>query len=238
MIAKAVATEAKMTFFSISASALTSKWIGEGEKMVKALFAVARARAPSFIFIDELDAILSSRGGEEHESSRRLKNEFLIQFDGVNSGDQRLVVMGATNRPFDIDEAARRRLPQRIYVPLPSAQARMALMQNMLKEERHSITDEQMFSLAKEAEGYSGHDLTEVCRDAAMEGLREVQYGGHSLEALQGEQVRPVNVDDMLGALRSIKPSVAPEECKQYEDWDRKFGTKKKIPRKEKMNLE
>lgn len=111
LIAKAVASEAKMTFFSVSAASLTSKWIGEGEKTVRALFAVAKYHQPSFIFIDEIDAILSSRSTEEHESTRRLKNEFLIQFGGaLDSPDVRVTVMGATNRPQDLDEAARRRL--------------------------------------------------------------------------------------------------------------------------------
>jgi SpoVK/Ycf46/Vps4 family AAA+-type ATPase len=111
MIARAVATEAKMTFFSVSASTLCSKWIGEGEKTVRALFAVARAKQPSFIFIDEIDSILSSRSSEEHESTRRLKNEFLVQFDGaLTLADDRITVMGATNRPQDLDDAARRRL--------------------------------------------------------------------------------------------------------------------------------
>eukprot|EP01126_Amoeba_proteus_P013368 TRINITY_DN15674_c0_g1_i2.p3 TRINITY_DN15674_c0_g1~~TRINITY_DN15674_c0_g1_i2.p3 ORF type:complete len:172 (+),score=41.16 TRINITY_DN15674_c0_g1_i2:1219-1734(+) len=95
LIAKAVATESNVTFFAISASSLTSKWIGEGEKMVKALFAVARVKQPSFIFIDEIDSILTTRGSEEHESTRRLKTEFLLQFDGAASGDstERVTVM-------------------------------------------------------------------------------------------------------------------------------------------------
>lgn len=138
LIAKAVATEAKMTFFSVSAATLTSKWIGEGEKTVRALFAVAKFHQPSFIFIDEIDAILSSRSSEEHESTRRLKNEFLTQFGGaLDSADVRVTVMGATNRPQDLDEAARRRLvrhrkkmsppPHRadIYFLSLSAQARL-----------------------------------------------------------------------------------------------------------------
>jgi len=84
-----------MTFFSISASVLCSKWIGEGEKTVRALFAVARARQPAFIFIDEIDSILSARSQEEHESTRRLKNEFLIQFEGATTnGNERILVMG------------------------------------------------------------------------------------------------------------------------------------------------
>lgn len=96
---KCIASQSKSTFFSISASSLTSKWIGDGEKMVRVLFAVARSYQPAVIFIDEIDSLLSQRSDTEHESSRRLKTEFLIQLDGATSGsDDRLLVVGATNR--------------------------------------------------------------------------------------------------------------------------------------------
>ena len=110
LIGKCIASQSGSTFFSISASSLTSKWIGEGEKMVRALFAVARVHQPSVVFIDEIDSLLSQRSESEHEASRRIKTEFLVQLDGATTeGDERILVVGATNRPQELDEAARRR---------------------------------------------------------------------------------------------------------------------------------
>lgn len=118
LIGKCIASQSGATFFSISASSLTSKWVGEGEKMVRALFAVARCQQPAVIFIDEIDSLLSQRGDSEHESSRRIKTEFLVQLDGAaTSSEDRILVVGATNRPQEIDEAARRRLVKRLYIP-------------------------------------------------------------------------------------------------------------------------
>lgn len=115
-----MASQSKSTFFSISASSLTSKWIGDGEKMVRALFCVARCHQPTVIFIDEIDSLLSQRSDTEHESSRRIKTEFLVQLDGATTdSEERLLVIGATNRPQELDEAARRRFVKRLYIPLP-----------------------------------------------------------------------------------------------------------------------
>ena len=115
LIGKAIASQCGATFFSISASSLTSKWVGEGEKMVRALFGVAAIRAPSVIFIDEIDSLLTQRSSDENESSRRIKTEFLVQLDGAGTkADEKIVIVGATNRPQELDEAARRRFVKRL----------------------------------------------------------------------------------------------------------------------------
>lgn len=109
MLARCVAAECSATFFSISAATLTSKYVGDGEKMVRALFQIARELQPAIIFIDEVDSLLSERCTGEHEASRRLKTEFLVEFDGLPSGGtERVIVMAATNRPQELDEAALR----------------------------------------------------------------------------------------------------------------------------------
>lgn len=224
MIAKAIASEANLTFFSISASILCSKWIGEGEKTVRALFAVARAKQPSFIFIDEIDSILSSRSSEEHESSRRLKNEFLLQFEGATtSPNERVTVMGATNRPYDIDDAARRRLSKRIYVPLPGKETRRNLLNNLLKNENHCLSENDFDMISEKLEGYSCNDIQQVCQYAAMGPIRDRVNSG---ELDKINILRAIDVQDFQKALDNIRPSVAPETCKLYEEFSNKFGTK------------
>ncbi|MCO5591953.1 hypothetical protein L7F22_045946 [Adiantum nelumboides] len=227
MIGKAIAGEAKATFFSISASSLTSKWIGEGEKLVRALFGVASCRQPAVIFIDEIDSLLSQRKSDgEHESSRRLKTQFLIEMEGCGSGNDQLLLIGATNRPQELDEAARRRLSKRLYIPLPAAEARAWIVRNLLKKDGlFTLSEEDISKICAGTEGYSGSDMSNLVKEASMGPLRELLMQGTDINKLRKEEMRPVMLKDFQDALLHVKPSVSQSELGNYEDWNRQFGS-------------
>jgi vacuolar protein-sorting-associated protein 4 len=153
-LAKAVATEANnSTFFSVSSSDLLSKWLGESEKLVKNLFELARVHRPSIIFIDEVDSLCSARNDNESESARRVKTEFLVQMQGVSSDNDNILVLGATNIPWSLDAAIRRRFEKRIYISLPDAPARKAMFKLHLGNTPNVLTEENFTELGLKSEG-------------------------------------------------------------------------------------
>ncbi|KAK5853786.1 hypothetical protein PBY51_014912 [Eleginops maclovinus] len=223
MLAKAVAAESNATFFNISAASLTSKYVGEGEKLVRALFAVARELQPSIIFIDEVDSLLCERREGEHEASRRLKTEFLLEFDGVQSGgDDRVLVMGATNRPQELDEAVLRRFAKRIYVALPDAETRLTLLENLLAKHGNPLSKTELSHLAKKSEGYSGSDLTSLAKDAALGPIRELRPD--QVRRMAASEMRNIKIKDFEDSLMRIKPSVSPGTLGMYAKWNKDFG--------------
>lgn len=222
LIGKCIAGQAKATFFSISASSLTSKWVGEGEKLVRALFAVARCSQPAVIFIDEIDSLLSQRTDGEFEASRRIKTEFLVQFDGAStSSDDRILVVGATNRPQEIDEAARRRLVKRLYIPLPDSPARARIVENLLRNQKHSLSPEDITLICQKTDGYSGSDMDNLCREAALGPIRSIT----DILQIDQEAVRPISLDDFEKALTQVRASVSSSDLLAYLDWNAKFGS-------------
>lgn len=223
LIGKCIACQSGATFFSISASSLTSKWVGEGEKMVRALFAIARCHQPAVIFIDEIDSLLSQRTDGEHDSSRRIKTEFLVQLDGAaTSSEDRILVVGATNRPQEIDEAARRRLAKRLYIPLPEAAARQQIVINLMSREKSQLGTDELEKVVSSTEGFSGADMTQLCREAALGPIRSIQLS--DIATITPEQVRPILYCDFQEGLMTVRPSVSTKDLKLYEDWNKTFG--------------
>ncbi|KAL1790494.1 fidgetin 1 [Sigmodon hispidus] len=223
LIGKCIASQSGATFFSISASSLTSKWVGEGEKMVRALFAVARCQQPAVIFIDEIDSLLSQRGDGEHESSRRIKTEFLVQLDGATtSSEDRILVVGATNRPQEIDEAARRRLVKRLYIPLPEPSARKQIVVNLMSQEQCCLSDEEIELVVQQSDGFSGADMTQLCREASLGPIRCLHAA--DIATISPDQVRPIAYIDFENAFRTVRPSVSPKDLELYENWNETFG--------------
>mmetsp|Transcript_31772 Transcript_31772/g.109821 ORF Transcript_31772/g.109821 Transcript_31772/m.109821 type:complete len:587 (-) Transcript_31772:1551-3311(-) len=232
LIGRAIASSSGATFFSISASSLMSKWIGESEKLVRTLFCVANFREPAVVFIDEVDSLLSQRSSNENEASRRIKTEFLVQLEGVSSGDgnqARLLVVGATNRPQELDEAARRRFVKRFYVPLPDDAARRQLLGILLSKNKHSIAQGDLDDdLTRRTAGFSGADIRNLCQEAAMGPMRQV--GSQLFQKKEGAGeilIPPISLEHFEDALQITRASVAPSEISDYEDWNRLFGSAK-----------
>ncbi|TKY67733.1 MSP1 protein [Spatholobus suberectus] len=228
LLAKALATEAGANFISITGSTLTSKWFGDAEKLTKALFSFASKLAPVIIFVDEVDSLLGARGGAfEHEATRRMRNEFMAAWDGLRSKEnQRILILGATNRPFDLDDAVIRRLPRRIYVDLPDAENRMKILRIFLAQENLD-SDFQFDKLANLTDGYSGSDLKNLCIAAAYKPVQEL-LEEEKKGASNGTTsvIRPLNLDDFIQSKSKVGPSVAYDATSMNElrKWNEMYG--------------
>lgn len=227
MIAKAIASESKSKFFNISASSLMSKWIGESEKLVRTLFALASHYQPSVVFIDEIDSILTARSENECEASRRIKTEFLVQLDGAGTNqDDRILIIGATNRPQEIDDAFIRRLSKRLYIPLPNYNSRKQLIETVLKSEqqkqsKYELSEDDVVNIVNLTKGYSGSDMMNVCREAAMMPIRSIE----DIFNVQLDNLRGINLNDFQEAINNVKPSVSDKTITQYVTWNKDFGS-------------
>mmetsp|Transcript_25852 Transcript_25852/g.63316 ORF Transcript_25852/g.63316 Transcript_25852/m.63316 type:complete len:693 (-) Transcript_25852:968-3046(-) len=234
MLVKAVAKESSSILFVCTASSLTSKWHGEGEKLLKTLFQVARAAAPSILFVDEVDALLSARKSEgEHEASRRFKTEFMTQVDGIASGgdggggdgdtsnEAHLLLIACTNCPWDLDAAVLRRFPRRILIDLPDVDTRTALVQHLLqKAGRHSLTTKQIKMLVGRLDGYSGSDISSIASEASFGPLRSLG----NLQAIQtanANTIRPISYQDFEVAVDQSTKSTSQELLDKYDQWKR-----------------
>lgn len=217
MLAKALAHESGATFLNLHISTLTEKWYGDSNKLVNAVFSLARKLEPSIVFIDEIDAVLGQRRSNEHDASGMVKAEFMTLWDGLTSANsagesQRILVLGATNRPQDIDEAILRRMPKKFPVSLPSAPQRLRILGLVLKDTR---IDKDMFDLeylVRVMAGMSGSDIKEACRDAAMgpikELVRQKRASGLQMDAVNPNEVRGLRTNDFFVSAGGLKSSV------------------------------
>lgn len=252
-LAKAIATEANLTFFSISLSDLVSKWMGESERLVKNLFEMARENKPLIIFIDEVDALGGTRGEGESEASRRIKTELLVQMNGVGNDSQGVLVLGATNIPWSLDSAVRRRFEKRIYIPLPDKQARLQMFKIHIGDTPNSLLSSDLSMLASDdlTGGYSGHDVAMVVRDALMQPIRIIQQATHFKEVttdagvqwtpcspgdagavekswmdIEGEALLEpqLTVKDFVKAVKRTRPTVNAADIAKHEEFTNDFG--------------
>jgi SpoVK/Ycf46/Vps4 family AAA+-type ATPase len=205
---------------------MTSKWLGEGEKLLRTLFRVAREAAPSIIFVDEMDALLSARKSDgEHEASRRFKTEFMTQMDGIikstsgSNEEKHLLVIAATNCPWDIDSAVLRRFPRRIYVPLPDPVTRKALLLKLLeKAGEYEMSKKDISAVVKRLDGFSGSDISSIASEASFGPIRSL--GG--IDAIRGAKstdIRPIQRQDFEAAIDQSTKSVSRKLLKQYDVW-------------------
>ena len=252
MLAKAVASassgpsqdqgERGSVFFNVSASTVVSKFRGDSEKLVRVLFSLARARAPSVVFMDEIDALMCERGGSgggEHEASRRMKTELLIQLDGLDAreggGDVSagggVFLLAATNTPWSLDPALLRRMEKRVFVGLPDLEARRAMLHTLLGG-RKRAPEVCLDDVARETAGYSGSDVAVLCKETAMAPLRRLVAAldaAHPADALServpvdASAIGPITAEDVRGALATTKPSAA-NQLERHERWSAQFG--------------
>lgn len=225
MLAKAVANESKCIFFNISAGDLTSKWVGESEKIITTLFSMAKNAKSAVIFIDEIDSILCERSNSDSEVGRRMKTQFLIQFDGCTTDkNDRVLVIAATNRPFELDEAIIRRFPKRIFIDLPDEDARMSFIKNTLERNRASnglsVTD--LRRIARATNMYTNADLIALCSEAAMVPLRNVSRD--RITKITQSQIRPISLSDFIEALKVIKPSINKDNLTKLVEFAKSSG--------------
>ncbi|VEU24140.1 DEKNAAC105471 [Brettanomyces naardenensis] len=204
MLAKALASESGANFISIRMSSIMDKWYGESNKLVDALFSLANKIQPCIVFIDEIDSFLRERSSMDHEMTAMLKAEFMTLWDGLTSSG-RVMILGATNRPSDIDSAFMRRMPKRFAVTLPDEEQRLKILQKLLKDVKYEFSLPQ---LVKATAGLSGSDLKELCRNAAVNSTREYIRGnvinGKPIDPNGKITLRPLQLKDFV---QSLSPS-------------------------------
>lgn len=224
LIAKAIAKDAGMRFINLDVGVLTDKWYGESQKLATAVFTLAKKLQPCIIFIDEIESFLRMRGSNDHEATAMIKTQFMLQWDGLMSNTNICVlVLGATNRPQDLDKAILRRMPAQFHIGVPRDCQRREILQLILQTEQLSPSVN-LKELARLTIGFSGSDLRELCRHASMYRMRQFmreklntgeEIGKNNIEwdfevkdqALQEWEHLEIQMEDLLKSLSVMKAS-------------------------------
>ena len=251
LLVKALATDSKSTFLTVKASDLLSKWQGVSEQLVRGVFELARTKKPSIIFVDEVEALLSARSDNDTESSRRIKSEFLVQLQGIGNANQSgILFVGATNLPWSLDPAILRRFDKKVYIDLPTLEARIAFLNAKLSQFTSlDVPEDFVGALAVRTDGYSCSDLTVLLREAIMAPIRTLQAATHfrpvderwtpcdptdeRATAITWDRIAarclvepPVTMEDFEEALTAIKATVSESDLARFEQWTADFGQK------------
>ncbi|XP_048871316.1 fidgetin [Brienomyrus brachyistius] len=222
LLGRCIASQLGAVFLQLSGSALVTKWVGEGDKIIHASFLVARCRQPAVVFISEIDMLLSAQLGEESPVSR-IKGELLMQLDGIlASAEDHVVVVCSTSKPEEIDESLRRYFMKRILIPLPDSTARHQIISQLLSQHNYCLNDKELALLVQRTEGFSGLDVARLCQEAVVGPLHAVP--GADLSAILPGQLRPVTYQDFENVFCKIQPSISQKELDTYIKWNKMFG--------------
>jgi len=221
LLAAAVATEIDAAFFSVDAASIMSKWLGEAEQNVAKLFSTVRKTAgdgrPAIVFIDELDSLIGKHSNEVG-GEVRMRNQFLKEMDGVIDKGRNLhgYVIGATNKPWDLDWAFIRRFQKRILVPLPDYNARLHMFK-LYTSHLMLGSDMDLYQLSRMSEGFSGSDIRDVAQSAHLKVVGEFFESGRAKD--KQAQPRSISMEDFRGILEARKPSVSVDMVASYNKW-------------------
>lgn len=229
LVAKALAAEANCSFLLASAASIKSRWIGESEQRVRALFTVARVIQPSIIFVDEVDALLENRESS-NKYERSMKTEFFVQMDGMTTDiNDRVLFIGATNNPDALDDASLRRMPHRVYLPLPTKKNRRELLKYYINSSMFTgitlkLTENDLDIIANQTKDFSNGDLEQLFKEAVFGPLDRISH--LNIREIKLTDIPPVDMSDFSVALTRIKPHTSKKKLNKYEKWNKKYGMK------------
>ncbi|XP_078799149.1 fidgetin isoform X1 [Oryzias latipes] len=229
LLGRCLATQLGAPFLQLSGSTLATKWLADGEEIIRASFLVARCRQPSVLFISELDMLLSAHLSEESPINQ-LKGELLAQMDsllmgsGEDSNNQVLVIC-SSSRPQDMDESLRRYFSRRVLVPLPDNAARHQIINQVLAQSQHKycLSEEELALLVQRTEGFSGLDLVRLCQEALV-GLLHSAQGMDMTGMMPRGQIRPLAYQDIDSVCCKFQASISQKEIDTYTEWNKMFG--------------